>query len=144
MPIPSAAQQKTKRFCLILVKPSHYDEDGYVIQWFRSTIPSNSLAAVFGLARDCAQRHVLGLDVEIEIHPFDETNTRIRPERLARMMEAAGAGMVMMIGVQSNQFPHALDLAKPLRERGIQLGIGGVHVFGVLSVMGGGENAVHW
>jgi hypothetical protein len=43
-----------------------------VIQWFRSTIPSNSLAAVFGLARDCAQRHVLGEDVEIEIHPFDE------------------------------------------------------------------------
>ena len=50
-----------RRFCLILVKPSHYD-DGYVIQWFRSTIPSNSLAAVFGLARDCAQRHVLGDD----------------------------------------------------------------------------------
>src|ERR1041385_3019352 len=96
-------QTAQKRFCLILVKPSHYDEDGYVIQWFRSTIPSNSLAAVFGLARDCAQRHVLGPDVEIEIHPFDETNTRIRPERLARMIEEAGAGMVMMIGVQSNR-----------------------------------------
>ena len=39
----------------------------------------HSLAAVFGLARDCAERHVLGDDVEIEIHPFDETNTRIRP-----------------------------------------------------------------
>jgi hypothetical protein len=25
--------------------------------------------------------------VEIEIHPFDETNTRIRPEKLARMIE---------------------------------------------------------
>src|SRR5438067_6923037 len=106
------------RFCLILVKPSHYDDDGYVIQWFRSTIPSNSLAAVYGLARDCALRHTLGEDVAIEIHPFDETNTRIRPEKLARLIEEAGAGMVMLIGVQSNQFPHALDLAKPLRERG--------------------------
>src|SRR6187401_136985 len=102
-----------KRFCLVLLKPSHYDDDGYVIQWFRSTIPSNSLAAVYGLARDCAQRHILGDDVEIEIHPFDETNTRMHPKRLARMIEDAGAGMVMMVGVQSNQFPHALDLAKP-------------------------------
>src|SRR3954466_10730070 len=75
--MPSSIQTAKKRVCLILVKPSHYDENGYVIQWFRSTIPSNSLAAVFGLARDCAQRHVLGPDVEIEIHPFDETNTWI-------------------------------------------------------------------
>jgi hypothetical protein len=110
-----------------------------VIQWFRSTIPSNSLAAVFGLARDCAQRHILGADVALEIHPFDETNTRIRPARLARMIEEAGAGMVMLIGVQSNQFPHALDLARPLRERGIQVGIGGFHVSGILSMMGGND-----
>ena len=102
----------TRRFCLILIKPSHYDDDGYVIQWLRSTIPSNSLAALYGLARDCAERHVLGDDVEIEIHPFDETNTRIRPERFARMIERAGAGMVMLVGVQSNQFPRALDLAR--------------------------------
>src|SRR5690349_9461683 len=39
-----------KRFCLVLVKPSHYDDDGYVIQWFRSPIPSTSLAALYGLA----------------------------------------------------------------------------------------------
>ena len=83
MSIPSTSAA-TKRFCLILVKPSHYDDDGYVIQWFRSTIPSNSLAAVFGLARDCAQRRVLEADVEIEIHPFDETNMRITPEKLVR------------------------------------------------------------
>src|SRR5580765_2881910 len=139
--IPATA--RSKRFCLILVKPSHYDEDGYVIQWFRSTIPSNSLAAVYGLARDCAQRHVLGEDIAIEIHPFDETNTRVRPERLARMIEQAGAGMVMMVGVQSNQFPHALDLAKPLRERGIQVGIGGFHVSGTMSMLGGNDPDLH-
>jgi hypothetical protein len=107
----------SQRFCLILVKPSHYDDDGYVIQWFRSAIPSNSLAALYGLALDCAQRRVLG-ETELEIHPYDETNTRIRPERLANLIEKAGAGMVMMVGVQSNQFPRALDLARPLRARG--------------------------
>jgi hypothetical protein len=57
-----------RRLCLILIKPSHYDDDGYVIQWLRSTIPSNSLAALYGLARDCAERRVFGDDVEVEIH----------------------------------------------------------------------------
>jgi hypothetical protein len=79
----------------------------------------------------------LGDDVDIDIYAFDETNTRIRPERLAAMIEAAGAGMVMLTGVQSNQFPRALDLARPLRARGIQVGIGGFHVFGVLSMLSG-------
>jgi radical SAM superfamily enzyme YgiQ (UPF0313 family) len=125
------------RFCLVLVKPSHYDDDGYVIQWFRSAIPSNSLAALYGLARDCASRRVLGDDVELDVHPFDETNTRIRPERLAAMIERAGSGMVMLVGVQSNQFPRALDLAKPLRERGIQVAIGGFHASGTLSMLNG-------
>src|SRR5262249_31146323 len=63
-----------KRFCLALVKPSHYDDDGYVIQWLRSPIPSTSLAALYGLAQDCAERRVLGPDVEIDVHAFDETN----------------------------------------------------------------------
>jgi len=125
------------RFCLLLVKPSHYDDDGYVIQWFRSAIPSNSLAALYGLARDCAERRILGPDAELEIHTFDETNTRIRPERLARMIEKAGSGMVMLVGVQSNQFPRALDIAKPLRERGIPVAVGGFHVSGTMSMLGG-------
>jgi hypothetical protein len=125
-----------KRFCLILVKPSHYDDDGYVIQWHRSPIPSNSLASLFGLAKDCAERRVLG-DVSIDIHAFDETNTRIRPAKFAAMIREAGAGMVMLVGVQSNQMPRALDIARPLREQGIQVGIGGFHVSGTLSMLKG-------
>ena len=54
------------------------------------------------------------------------------PTASRRMIEAAGAGMVMLVGVQSNQFPRALDLARPLRERGIQVGIGGFHVSGMI------------
>src|SRR5450759_5481430 len=109
----TATQVGRRRFCLVLVKPSHYDDDGYVLQWMRSPIPSNSLASLFGLAKDCADQKILGNDVDIEIHALDETNTRIRPDRLAAMIEEAGAGMVMLTGVQSNQFPRALDLARP-------------------------------
>jgi len=126
-----------RQFCLVLVKPSHYDDNGYVIQWMRSPIPSNSLASLYGIAKDCADRSLLGPEVEFEIHAFDETNTRIQPARIAAMIDAAGSGMVMLVGVQSNQFPRALDLARPLRERGILVGIGGFHVSGVLSMLDG-------
>ncbi len=133
----TSAPATRRRFCLVLVKPSHYDDDGYVIQWLRSAIPSNSLASLYGVARDCAERGVLEPDFELEIHAFDETNSRIRPARLAALIAAAGNGMVMLVGVQSNQFPRALDLARPLRERRIQVGIGGFHVSGVLSMLDG-------
>ncbi len=135
----TARLDERRRFCLVLVKPSHYDDDGYVIQWVRSPVPSNSLAALYGLAKDCAERRVLGADVDIDIHAFDEINTRIRPERLAALIDEAGAGMVMLAGVQSNQFPRALDLARPLRERGIAVAIGGFHVSGVLAMLAGAD-----
>lgn len=125
----------TRRFCLVLIKPSHYDDDGYVIQWFRSAIPSNSLAVLYGLARECAEEKVLGEDVEFEIHAFDETNTHIRPARIADQIERAGGGMVMLVGVQSNQFPRALDLAAQFRGRSIPVAIGGFHVSGTMAML---------
>ena len=128
-------QQPRGRFCLVLVKPSHYDDDGYVFQWLRSPVPSNSLAVLHGLALDCARRKVLGEDVGIEIHPVDETHTRVRPGRIASMIEKAGTGMVMLVGVQSNQFPRALDIARPLRERGVMVAVGGFHVSGTLAML---------
>ena len=108
-----------------------------MIQWLRSPIPSNSLASLYGLAKDCGERAVLGTDVELDLHAFDETNTRIKPARIARIIERAGAGMVMLVGVQSNQFPRALDIATPLRARGIAVCVGGFHVSGTIGMLGG-------
>ena len=45
--------------------------------------------------------------------------------------------MVMLTGVQSNQFPRALDIARPLRARGITVAVGGFHVSGTLSMLAG-------
>ncbi|MGI8640775.1 MAG: B12-binding domain-containing radical SAM protein [Pyrinomonadaceae bacterium] len=126
---------KQKRFSLVLIKPSHYDDDGYVIQWFRSAIPSNSLAVLYGLALECAEEKILGEDVEFDIHAFDETNSYINPKKIASLIENADAGMVMLVGVQSNQFPRALDIAKPLRDKGIKVAIGGFHVSGTFSML---------
>jgi hypothetical protein len=125
-----------RRFQLILIKPSHYDDDGYVIQWFRSLMPSNSLAALYGLAVDAATRQVLGVDVSIEVTPVDETNTRVKPKQIiAQLKRHGGFGLVGFVGVQSNQFPRAMDIARPLRAAGVPVLIGGFHVSGCLSML---------
>lgn len=124
-----------KRFSLVLIKPSHYDDDGYVIQWFRSAIPANSLACLYGLALECAKQKILGETVAFEIHAFDETNTNIKLKKIISLIENADDGIVMLVGVQSNQFPRALDLAQTLREKNIKVAIGGFHVSGTMAVL---------
>jgi radical SAM superfamily enzyme YgiQ (UPF0313 family) len=123
-----------ERFHLALIIPSHYDDDGYVIQWLRSAIPSNTLAVLNGLALDCERRHVLGEDVGIQVTARDEMNTRVRPRQLIRQLRGKRA-LVGLAGVQSNQFPRAMDIARPLRAAGIQVCIGGFHVSGCIAML---------
>jgi hypothetical protein len=125
-----------RRFQLVLVKPSHYDDDGYVIRWWRAIIPSNSLAAVYGIAADCAERQVLGPDVSIDIKAIDETHTRVNvPELIERFRSRSNFGMLALVGVQ--QYPRALDIARPFRTAGIPVALGGFHVSGCVSMLDG-------
>ncbi|MBH0195680.1 MAG: radical SAM protein, partial [Nitrospira sp.] len=117
-----------KDFLLVLIKPSHYDDDGYVIQWIRSAIPSNTLAVLNGLALDCEERKVLGEDVAISIDLYDETNTVIPVAAIIRKMKGYASGMVGFVGVQTNQFPRAVDLADHFLKENIPVAIGGFHV----------------
>jgi radical SAM superfamily enzyme YgiQ (UPF0313 family) len=129
-----------RRFQLVLIKPSHYDDDGYVVQWRRSSIPSNSLACVYALAAEAASRNVLGSDVDIDLTAIDETNTRIKPKNIIDLIRRHdGFGMVGLVGVQSNQYPRALDMARPLRAAGIPVVMGGFHVSGLLAMLPGAK-----
>jgi radical SAM superfamily enzyme YgiQ (UPF0313 family) len=125
-----------RRFQLILIKPSHYDDDGYVVQWLRSTMPSNSLAAVYALATDAGERSILGDDVAIDVTAIDETNTRVKATEIIKRLKAhSNFGLVGIIGAQSNEFPRALDICRPLRAAGVPVVIGGFHVSGCLAML---------
>ncbi|GAA6135170.1 hypothetical protein NBRC116188_19600 [Oceaniserpentilla sp. 4NH20-0058] len=124
-------------FHLLLIKPTRYDDEGYPIQWLRSSIPSNSLACMNGLALDVAQRKILGEDVEIRVSTFDEACDVIKIEELAQTLRDAGQrALVCMAGVQTNQFPRTVDVSKRFIQHGIPVCIGGFHVSGILSVIG--------
>src|SRR5215813_3450989 len=82
-------------FHFVMIKPSHYDDDGYPIQWIRSAIPSNTLACLNALAEDARRRKILGPDVDIRLHTYDETNRRVRPDRIIRKIRKSGGRAVI-------------------------------------------------
>jgi hypothetical protein len=132
----SAKDDKSSIFHLVMVKPSHYDDDGYPIQWVRSAIPSNTLACLNGLAEDAQRRAVLGEGVTIQLHTYDETNRRVRPDRIVRdIRRAGGKALIALVGVQTNQFPRAVDLARSFLAAGLPVAMGGFHVSGCLAML---------
>ncbi|MCU0987765.1 MAG: radical SAM protein [Acetobacteraceae bacterium] len=137
-PTAAAAPPRAGDFHFVMIKPTHYDDEGYPIQWIRSAIPSNTLAALNGLAEDAQRRQVLGPDVRIHLHTFDETNRRVRPERIIRMVRRSGGrALIGLVGVQSNQYPRALDLGRIFRAADLPVMIGGFHVSGTLAMLPG-------
>src|SRR5262249_12992879 len=123
-------------FHVVLIKPTHYDDDGYPIQRVKAAIPSNTLACLNGLAEDASRRRVIGPNVAIRIHTYDETNRRVRPDRIARMIRRAGGrALIGFVGVQSNQCPRAVDLARPFLHQNMPVCIGRFHVSGSIAML---------
>jgi radical SAM superfamily enzyme YgiQ (UPF0313 family) len=127
---------RRESFLVELIKPSHYDDDGYVIQWWRGFVPSNSLSSLYGLVQDARARRILGAGANLEIEAYDETNQKV-PVRsiIRRFARNSNWGVVLLIGVQTNQFARALDIARELRAAGIQVAIGGFHVSGCIAML---------
>ena len=125
-----------KRFHVVLIKPSKYDEDGYVISWFRGVLVSNSMAMMNALTEQAEHDKVLGPDVEIITHFYDETVRRIPVKRLVREVQLnTDHAVVCMVGVQTNQFTRAVDLGKEFIACGLNVMVGGFHVSGSIQML---------
>jgi hypothetical protein len=109
---------RTKKLRLYLLRPSRYDDDGYVVRHLRGVLPSNTLMCV-----------------AVEVHVLDETVMRRPVGRICRAARDAGSvTVVALAGVQSNQFPRAADLASTFRRAGVTVLLGGFHVSGVMAL----------
>jgi len=128
--------QPQKRFHVVLIKPSKYDDEGYVIRWARAVLVSNSLAVLNALTEDAANSRILGPDIEIVPHVFDETVSQIRADKIAARMRRGGDRcIVCLCGVQSNQYPRAVDLCREFAVCGVKTMIGGFHVSGSIEML---------
>src|SRR3989337_2715485 len=49
-----------KRFRIVLIKPSKYDDDGYVIRFWKGVLPSNTLSVLNGLTEEVKRSRDFG------------------------------------------------------------------------------------
>jgi hypothetical protein len=54
---------------------------------------------------------------------------------LIRRLKAADGAMVGLVGVQTNQFPRAVDIGRTFLEAGIQVVMGGFHAAGRIAML---------
>lgn len=131
--LPEARRYKTLR--VVLIKPSKYDDEGYVIRFWRGVLPSNTLNVLHGLTVDVARRRVLG-DIEIVIDTFDETTEKVPVRKILGWARRPATKLVVgLVGVQTNQFPRALDLGREFRAHGLDVLMGGFHTSGTINML---------
>ncbi len=129
-----ATKTKIKRLEIIYIVPSRYDDEGYVYQWWRGVVPSNSLAVLKGLTRDMVAKNPFP-EVTINVTAYDECVQRVPVAKIAKLNRRSDTRVVVgMVGVQTGQFARATDLALELRKHDINVMIGGFHVSGVLAL----------
>ena len=75
--------QRIEKFRIVLIKPSKYDDDGYVIRFWKGVLPSNTLNVLHGLTEDVRQRRVFG-ELPIEVTTFDETAEKVPIKKIIR------------------------------------------------------------
>ncbi len=134
VPRGAPAPEGVRRLSVLLVHPSKYDDDGYVLRFVRGVLPTNTLAVLAGLTEEVAERGALGR-VAIECRVLDELVQRIDVRALAReCLSRRSRAVVALCGVQTNQFPRAADLARRFRAAGFQVLVGGFHVSGSIAL----------
>ncbi len=132
--LPEAGRYHTLH--VVLIKPSTYDDDGYVIRFWKGVLPSNTLNVLRGLTEDVKNRGVFG-DIDIHVDVFDETTQKVPVKKIIRWARRPATKLVVcLVGVQTNQFPRAVDLGKEFRAHGIDVIIGGFHTSGTVNMLG--------
>ncbi len=127
-----------KKVVVLLIKPSHWDKEGYLWRFKKGVLPSNTLKVMYSLTAaalgkvipdNVAETEVLMLEDGIEAHA---KQLRMLSRRFP---EASSKLIVCLVGVQTAQFPRACHLIDFWQKKGATCVIGGAHVTGSLKTM---------
>lgn len=119
-----------------LIRPTNYTDDGYPISMRIGVIRSNTLTQMGTLARDIVNYPFFN-GMSLKVRQVDEAIQRVPRDTIIRRSRRPGVkSIVMLVGVQTNQFPRAQDIASWFLPHGIPVLIGGFHVSGMMSMIG--------
>ena len=121
---------------ITLIRPTNYTDDGYPIRTRIGVIRSNTLTQMGTLVRDLVNYPFFrGLSLNIRL--IDEAIQHVPVKKILNCSKAPGVkSIIMLVGVQSNQYPRAQDIASWFLPHDIPVLIGGFHVSGMLSMIG--------
>jgi hypothetical protein len=120
---------------IYFIKPSRYDEEGYV-QFFRYGVqPNNTLTVLKALNEGLNQHYTPQRNIYLETVIWDELcDGLVSPETVLAIKDKAREdGVELLIGlagVQSNQYPRGRDLALQFIAQGMTTMMGGFHISG--------------
>ena len=83
-----------RRLVVVLIRPSRYDDDGYVVRHWRGTLPSNTLSCLHSLTEDAVGSGVFG-PVKVRVEVIDEIVSRVNPAALGRRFKRDGTKVVV-------------------------------------------------
>jgi hypothetical protein len=119
-----------------LIRPTNYTDDGYPVKTRIGVIRSNTLTQIGALVDDFV-KYPFYKDVRLKVRKIDEAIEWVPEKEIIRRSKVPGVkSIVMLVGVQSNQYPRALDLASKFLLHGISVVMGGFHVSGMLAMIG--------
>jgi len=124
------AGKNLKTLEIVYIVPSRYDDEGYVQRYRWGVVPSNSLAVLKSLTKSLAYP-----GVEVRITSYDDNVKAIPVARIVKRNRRSDTKVVVgLVGVQSGQFPRALEIALEFKKQGVDVMSGGFHVSGVLAL----------
>lgn len=132
----SALEHGVCELDVTLIRPTNYTDDGYPIRMRVGVIRSNTLTQMGTLVRELGN-HRFFQGVRVNVRMIDEAVGRVPVADILRRSRTPGVRtIVMLVGVQSNQFPRARDIASRFLPHGIPVLIGGFHVSGMFAMIG--------
>ena len=131
---PRAQPVVCRTLRVYFIKPSKYDDAGWV-QWFwKGVLPNNTLTVLAALNDTYNELH-REQGIYLETVLWDEqVDGPILPDTIRAIQEKAledGVEVIIgLAGVQTNQYPRGRDLALRFRRAGFPVLVGGFHVSG--------------
>ena len=132
----TAVSHGVRELDITLVRATNYTDDGYPIQMRVGIIRSNTLTQMGTLTRDIVN-YPFFKGLKVTVRMIDEAIQRVPTREILKRSQLPGVKtIVMLVGVQSNQFPRARDIASWFLPHDIPVMVGGFHVSGMLAMIG--------
>lgn len=134
--LETAASCGVRELDVTVIRASNYTDDGYPIRALVGVVRSNTLTQMGTLVQDLVNYPFFD-GVQVKVLKIDEATERVPVKEILKRSRVPGVkSIVMLVGVQTNQFPRAQDIASWFLPHGIPVLIGGFHVSGMLSMIG--------